>query len=104
MNRDRVGTAHNEFRHNEFPLGTSGKCPRQEIFFHGSNTDKVYVIFLRGHSVLSVVTTRLTSFTLLTTSQRSHQMPGIPEFPTVHEQSFIRLAPFPLDSLESPQL
>ena len=34
----------------------------------------------------------------------SHQILGIPEIPIAHEQSFIRIAPSPLDSLESPLL
>ena len=34
----------------------------------------------------------------------SHQILGIPEIPITHEQSFIRIAPSPLDSLESPLL
>ena len=34
----------------------------------------------------------------------SHQILGIPEIPIAHEQSFIRIALSPLDSLESPLL
>ena len=34
----------------------------------------------------------------------SHQILGIPEIPITHEQSFLRIAPSPLDSLESPLL
>ena len=34
----------------------------------------------------------------------SHQILGIPKIPITHEQSFIRIAPSPLDSLESPLL
>ena len=40
-------------------------------------------------------------FTLLRASQMSHLFPSIPEFPITHEQSFIRIAPSSLDSLES---
>ena len=32
----------------------------------------------------------------------SHLILGSPEIPIAHEQSFIRIAPSPLDSLESP--
>ena len=34
----------------------------------------------------------------------SHQILRIPEIPIAHEQSFIRIALSPLDSLESPLL
>ena len=34
----------------------------------------------------------------------NHQILGIPKIPIAHEQSFIRIAPSPLDSLESPLL
>ena len=55
------------------------------------NSLNLAVIFVRGHSVLSVVTMQLMSFALLRASQMSHQIPGIPEFPTVHEHEL----PFP---------
>ena len=41
-------------------------------------------------------------FTLFRASQMSHLILGIPEIPIAHEQSFIRIALSPLDSLESP--
>ena len=43
-------------------------------------------------------------FTLFRASQMSHLILSIPEIPIAHEQSFIRVAPSPLDSLESPLL
>ena len=43
-------------------------------------------------------------FTLLRASQTSHIILSIPKIPIAHEQSFIRIAPSPLDSLESPLL
>ena len=41
---------------------------------------------------------------LLELLRTSHQILGIPEIPITREQSFIRTAPSPLDSLESPLL
>ena len=41
---------------------------------------------------------------LLELLRMSHLILGIPEIPIAHEQSFIRIAPSPLDSLESPLL
>ena len=41
---------------------------------------------------------------LLEILRTSHLILGIPEIPIAHEQSFIRIAPAPLDSLESPLL
>ena len=41
-------------------------------------------------------------FAFLIASQMSHLFLSIPEIPVSHEQAFIRIALFPLDSLESP--
>ena len=41
---------------------------------------------------------------LLELLRTSHLILGIPEIPIAHEESFIRIAPSPQDSLESPLL
>ena len=41
---------------------------------------------------------------LLELLRTSHLILGIPEIPIAHEQSFIRIAPSSLDTLESPLL
>ena len=43
-------------------------------------------------------------FTLVRASQNESPNSRYPEIPVAHEQSFIRTAPSPLDSLESPLL
>ena len=47
---------------------------------------------------------KINTIALLRGSQVSHLIPSIPEIPLTHEQSFIRIAPSLLNSLESPQL
>ena len=43
-------------------------------------------------------------FTLVRASQNESPNSRYPKIPIAHEQSFIRIAPSPLDSLESPLL
>ena len=63
---------------------------------------KCYI--LRGSFSTSTNDRMINVFTLLRASQTSHLFPSIPEIPIAHEQSFIRIAPSSLDSLESPFL
>ena len=59
---------------------------------------------LRGSFSMPTNDHMINVFTLLRASQTSHLILSIPEIPIAHEQSFIRIAPSPLDSLESPLL
>ena len=60
-------------------------------------------ILIRSFSTLRS-DSKINTFALLRASQTSHLIPSIPKIPNAYEQSFIRIAPSPLKSLESPQL